>query len=118
MDINDLELRIVKVIEDMGEGQFLSEDVFSQERIGIKLSGKQRMNLKLPIEAVIYVSVRNSDKENARYIHTWRNPMRLDNTETPLEKQRKKLDDKYIEIHGADKFDYIRVYSEFKKFEH
>ena len=112
------ELRIVKIKEDLGQGKYLSEDVFSQEKIGVRLSGKQRMHFKLPIESEIYVSISNSDKDNARYIYTWRNPMRLDNTETDIEKQRKKLDAQYIERYGKDKFDYIRVYSESKKFKH
>ena len=42
--------------------------------------------------------------------------MRLDNAETPLEKQRAALDAKFIEQYGADPFDNIRVYSESKKF--
>lgn len=118
MNINNLELRIVEIKEDLGEGKFISVDVFTQEKISIKLSAKQRMNFKLPIESVIYVSIWNSDKNNARYIYTWRDPMRLNNTETILEKQRKELDAKYIACYGADKFDYIRVYSESKKFKH
>ena len=118
MNPNNLELRIVKIKEDIGQGKYVSEDVFSQERIDVKLSGKQRMHFKLPVDSDVYVWLRDSDKENARYIYTWRNPMRMDNTETPLEKQRKVLDAKYIKIYGADKFDYIRVYSESKKFKH
>lgn len=116
MDFDNIELKIVKITKDLGHAKYLSEDVFSKEEIGVKLSGKQRLLPKLPLEAVIYVSIINSDRDNARYIHTWRNPFRLDNTETPLEKQRKELDAQYIALYGIDKFDYIRVYSESKKF--
>lgn len=119
--INKVELRIVKIIEESGKGDYISEDVFSQEQIKIILPGKQRMNyFRLPLESVIYAAVSYLDENNAqgRYIYTWRDPMRIDNTETPLEKQRKVLDAKYIEIYGADKFDYMRVYSESKKFKH
>lgn len=118
MDFNNLELKIVKIVKDLGQGKYLSKDVFSEEEIGVKLSGMQRKHFELPLEAVIYVFIRDSDKDNARYIYTWRNPMRMDNTETPLEKQRKGLDAKYIEFFGIDKFEYIRVYSESKKFKH
>lgn len=116
MDFDSQELKIVKITKDLGQARYLSEDVFSEEEIGVKLSGKQRLLPKLPLEAVIYVSIINSDKDNARYIHTWRNPFRLDSTETPLEKQRKGLDAQYIAFYGLDKFDHIRVYSESKKF--
>lgn len=118
MNLKTEELRIVKILEDVGQGKYISEDVFSQEKIGIQLTGKQRMHFRLPIEAVVYVCIRNSDKDKAWYIYSWRNPMRLDNTETPLEKQRPALDTLYIERFGADKFDYIRVYSQSKKFKH
>ena len=121
MSSNKAGLRIVKITEDLGKGNYISEDVFSQEKIQIVLSGKQRMNFhKLPIESVIYAAVGYVDENNTRgrYIHTWRDPMRMDNAETPLEKQRKVLDAKYIEVYGADKFDYIRVYGASKKFKH
>ncbi|MCG8329745.1 MAG: hypothetical protein MI974_18765 [Chitinophagales bacterium] len=119
MGLNKVELRIVKITEDLGKGSYVSEDVFSQERIVIILPGKLRMNyFKLPIESVIYAAVGYLDEKNVRgrYIYTWRDPMREDNTKTPLEKQRKELDAKYIELYGTDKFDYIRVYGESKKF--
>lgn len=116
MDFDSQELKIVKITKDLGQAKYLSEDVFSKEEIGVKLSGKQRLLPKLPLESVIYVSIINSDKDNARYIRTWRNPFRMDNTETPLEKQRKVLDAQYIALYGIDKFDYLRVYSESKKF--
>ena len=73
------------------------------------------MNFKLPIGAIIYVAVGSSGLDNARYIPTWRNPFRLDNTETFLEKQRKELDVKYKELYGVDKFDQILVFNEYKK---
>lgn len=92
--------------------------MFSQETVRVKLAGLQRIHFQLPIDANIYVSIRNSDPGNARYIYTWRNTTRLDNTENDLEKQRKKLDVRYIELYGKDKFDHIRVYSESKKFKH
>ena len=44
MIINKVELRIVKINEDLGQGKYLSEDVFSKEKIEVKLSGKQRMS--------------------------------------------------------------------------
>jgi len=119
MSSNKVELRIVKITGEVGKGIYISEDVFSQERIEIILPGKQRMNFfQLPVESMIYAAVGYSDKNNARgrYIHTWRDPMRMDNTETSLEKERKVLDAKFKEIYGVDKFDYIRVYSESKEF--
>ena len=121
MSSNKVELRIVKITEELGKGNYSSEDVFSKEQVQIVLSGKQRMNFqKLPIESLIYTAVAYLDENNARgrYIHTWRDPMRMDNTETPLEKQRKALDAKFIEAYGADKFDYIRVYGASKKIKH
>ena len=33
MSSNNLELRIVKITEDLGKGVYLSEDVFSQEKL-------------------------------------------------------------------------------------
>ncbi len=109
-------LRIVKVIKKLAEGKYLSENVFSKEEIGIKFTGKQRMHFKLPIGAIIYVAVGTPGIDNARYIPSWRDPFRLDNKETFLEKQRKELDLKYKEIYGMDKFNQMLVYNEHKNF--
>ena len=110
------ELRFVKVREDLGKGEYLAEDVFSEERIKIKLSGKQRMNFMLPLGAVVYAVTGNQELENARFIYTWRDPFRMDNTETFLEKQRKELDAKFIDQYGMDEFEIIYVFGESKKF--
>ncbi|MEM7371928.1 MAG: hypothetical protein AAF587_25155 [Bacteroidota bacterium] len=112
MNINTPELRIAEIITELGRGQYIAEDVFTQERIGVTFSGKQRLTLSLPMHAVVYIAISNSDKENARYIHTWRNPMREDNTKTPLEKQKQGIDARYIEHFGMDKFNSILVYGE------
>jgi len=109
-------LRIVKVIDELEQGKFLSENVFAKEKISIKFTGKQRMNFKLPKGAIIYVAIGSQGLDNARYIPSWRNPFRLDNKETFLEKQRKDLDAKYKEIYGLDKFDEILVFNESKNF--
>ncbi len=91
MDSISKELRIVKITEDLGQGKYISEDVFSQEKIGVILLGKERMYFKLHIEAEIYVLLINSDKGNARFINKWKDPMSFDNAQMSLEKQEKRV---------------------------
>jgi predicted ATP-dependent endonuclease of OLD family len=99
------ELRIVKIKEDLGEGTYLSEDVFNKEELRIILSGKLRMNYySIPVDKVVYACIVDSDTKNARYIYTWRDAMSLDNTETRLDKQRKILDAKFIELYGKKEY--------------
>lgn len=104
MSQNTEELRIVKINKDLGQGRYVSKDVFNDEIIGVKLSGKQRINFQLSKGDVIYIAIRNLDKNNAWYIYTWRDPMRLDNTETLLEKQRKEMDARFIEYYGFEEY--------------
>lgn len=99
------ELRIVKIKENLGEGIYLSEDVFNKEEVRISLSGKLRMNYySIPVNMVVYACVINLDREKGRYIYTWRDAMSLDNTETILDKQRKILDAQFIELFGKDEY--------------
>ena len=111
MSSNNLELRIVKITEDLGKGVYLSEDVFSQEKITVILSGKLRMTyIKLIIESEVYVEINSLNRENirGRYILTFRDAMNDDNTiKTHLDnlcEQKVVLDAKYIKRFGANKF--------------
>ncbi len=107
------QLRLTKVIRELDKGQYLTEDVLTKEEIVVKLSGKQRMHFRLPIEAVIYAETVD---DKGRFIPTWRDPFRMDNTPTHAEQQRQALDDEYIKVYGMDAFDMIYVHGEFKKF--
>jgi len=107
MTSSTLELRLVKIKEDLGRGIYASEDVFSQERIEVSISGKLRMNyIKLPIESVIYIVTiwRDSDKYIARgrYVSSWRDLDRYYNTGSLHKKQRQDLDAQYKERYGTD----------------
>lgn len=112
MSSNNLELRIVKITENLGKGIYASEDVFTQEKITIILSGKLRMNyIKLPKESLIYAEIRYVDNNaRGRYIPTFRDPMSDDNNVTPLQKQKNVLDAQFIERFGVDKLTVNGVY--------
>lgn len=103
MNPNKFELRIVKIIEDLGKGKYVSEDVFSEEKIMVTLSGKQIMNyVQLPLESLIYAEIGyvENNAPRGRYIHTFRDAMSDDNTLTPLQKQKRILDAQFIERFG------------------
>lgn len=107
MTSNTLELRLVKIKEDLGNAKYISEDVFSQERIEVFITGKLRMNyIKLPIESVIYIvtSWRNSDKYIARggYLHSWRALHQCYETGCLHKKQKQDLVAKYKECFGTE----------------
>lgn len=98
------ELTIVRIKEDLGQGRYSARDVFTDESIIVKLSGKQRMNFRFSIGEFIYAVITNSDKENAWYVYTWRDPMRNDNKKTLVEEQRKDVDNQFINIFGIDEY--------------
>lgn len=90
-----IDLKIVKVKENLGKGEYLAQDVFSQEKITIKLTGKQRMNYsKLGINTDVYISVQNSDFDNAKFI-IWKY-----NTNVSIEKQKKELESRYLNLYS------------------
>lgn len=111
-------LRILKITENLERGHYLATDVFSNEEVAVQLTGKQRMHFELPVDAEVYAVSGVNAMGRARYLYTWRDAMRLDNTPTALDAQRKALDERYVQQFGQERFDHIRVYGESKKFEH
>ncbi len=61
----------------------------------------------IPEGTLAYVAISNSDKENATYIRTWRDAMSDENTETELDKQRRILDPKFIELFGKKMYNQL-----------
>jgi|AntRauTorckE5430_2_1112549.scaffolds.fasta_scaffold18840_3 hypothetical protein len=95
------ELRIVRITENLGKGKFVSIDVFNEDIIGVKLSVKLRLNFSnMPIDKIIYVVITNSDLNNTRFIYIWRDAMSSSNKITTLDKQRKNLDEQFVEMYG------------------
>jgi len=83
---------------------YSAEDVFTQERIAVVLSGKQRMNyIQLPIESLIYVEIGYTyNRGRGLYIHTFRDAMSNDLLTSLLE-QKRVLDAQFIDRFGEDK---------------
>lgn len=102
------ELRIVRVTKILGKWEFLSEDVFNNETIKVNITGKIRMHFfEIPIEKIVYVIVQNSDIENARYIYSWRALVgKYRNIESPLQKQKRILKSKFVDLFGEYKMDW------------
>ncbi|MFK7936450.1 MAG: hypothetical protein AB8G22_23245 [Saprospiraceae bacterium] len=114
MNKNDFELRIVKIKADLGRGVFGTEDVFTEEKITLTLSSKQRMNyIRLPIGALFYAEIAYIDKEaRGRYVPTFRDAM-SDHPSTRLTylyEQKKILDAQFIKRFGADEMKINGVY--------
>lgn len=97
------ELRIVAVISNLGLGKYLSEDVFTQEMITIKLRGKQRIHLTENITGkIIYVALNEFDDNYARYIYSWRDLYLLSN-DSDLVTQKQVVDTKFAILRTSTK---------------
>lgn len=109
------ELRIVQIVQESDRGIYLSEDVFTEEKIIVKLTSKQKMNyVKLPIESSVYAVITEDSDDilQSIYILSWHDPFNIYESKTPLQKQKEILDAKFIKQFGKEKFQNLYVFGQ------